>query len=300
MKLTEQIDEARRNHDIQSVLGTKKKKLVCPLPDHPHKNNTPSFSIFWRGGVQRFVCHGACGAEGDVVDLIGYLRIPFYDRKNGEMVRKALSLLSDRYPIELVVPQKDTVLTGNEWKEMVPPGQEVIEYAAKRGLTEETLKKFKVGQWQDMMTMPCFQEQKCIGIKMRSLTGKRFTSFPGSRQGLFNFDKVNLSTGTVLIAKAEIPCMLLHQLGYTACAPTGGESAWKKSAEWRTALALANKIVIGDNDAPGREMGLKRAALLSAVLKFPPDPYKDWDEWFLAEPIECIQTTNGWIEEACT
>ncbi len=296
--LIERIEEARKLHDIQTILGTNKKKIVCPMPFHPHHNNTPSFSIFWRSGVQRFRCHGSCGAEGDVIDLVGYLQIPNYNKRDRLQREQALKALDGGYEPEIVIPEKDTELAGNEWFEFVPPGTDVIRYAARRGLTEETLKKFRVGQFGHMMTMPVFEEERCVGVKMRSLTGKRYVSLAGSRSGLFNYDAVYLTTKPVFIVKAEIPCMLLDQLGFLACAPTGGEGSYRQSERWRLALALAPKVVIGDNDEPGRKHGPVRAALLAADLVYPPDPYKDVDEFYLAEPERALEMLRKWQREA--
>ena len=298
MGIVNRIEEARKLHDIQTILGTKRRKIVCPLPGHAHHNHTPSFSIFWRGGIQRFRCHGSCGAEGDVIDLVGYLRIPGYNRRDQEHRLQALALLDGSFEPEIVIPEKDTDLAGGEWKAFVPPGPEVIAYAARRGLTEETLQKFRVGQFGSMMTMPCFEEGRCVGVKMRSIAGKRYVSLAGSRAGLFNYDAVYLTTKPVLIVKAEIPCMLLDQLGFLACAPTGGEGSYRQGEKWRLALALAPKVVIGDNDEPGRKHGPARAALLAADLRFPPDPYKDIDEFLLAEPQRAMDALKAWLAEA--
>jgi len=117
----------------------------------------------------------------------------------------------------------------------------------------------------------------------------------GSHQALFNYDNVYLSAGTVLLVKGEIPCMLLDQLGFLACAPTGGEGGWK--VNWRVALALANVIVVGDNDETGRTMAARRAAFLNAVIRYPPQNHKDWDEWYLADPEHCLRETKSWIGE---
>lgn len=298
MSLKDDIEEARKTHDIQAILGTDKKYLVCPMPQHVHHHHTPSFMIFWREGVQYFRCHGNCGLTGDVIDLVGYLRIPGYNRKNGKMVAEALTLLDTRYEQKIVVPEKEVTLAPGQWIEFLPPGPEVIEYAALRGLTPETLRKFSVGQRGRYMTMPCFEHQKLTGIKCRNTTnnGIRFFQVEGSRQGLFNYDAVEYATGVVFVTKGEIPTMLMSQIGYLACAPTGGESGWRE--EYRTALALAQCVYVGDNDGAGRKYGERRAAILNALLKFPPEQYKDWDEWYLADPIDCTLKTGYWAEEA--
>jgi hypothetical protein len=176
-----------------------------------------------------------------------------------------------------------------------------VEYAAIRGLTRETLERFRVGQSGKYMAMPCFEAGLLRGIKMRNTDPScdmdhRFFQLKGSRQGLFNFDRVKQALEPVLIVKGEIPCMLLDQLGFLACAPTGGEGGWQE--EWRTALALSKKrIIVGDNDRPGVELGQKRAAFLHAELKFPPPAYKDIDQFILGDRVLALETIQRWLEE---
>jgi DNA primase len=297
MKLSEQFEDARRTHDILTILGTNKRKIICPLPGHQHHENTPSFSIVWKKGVQWFRCHGNCGASGDVIDLVGYLRDASYDPHNLEQRKNALKMLDERYDISIAIPEKETVLYGDEWYHFLPIGPEALEYTRSRGLTDKTVNKFRIGQSGTWMSLPCFEEGRLQGIKLRtidpSLTGDdRFRAVKGSRQGLFNIDDCQYSTGTVFVVKGEIPAMLLWQMGYKAVAPTGGEGGWRES--WRTALALANKIVIGDNDVPGRIMGPKRAALMAADLVYPPQAFKDIDEYVLASPEEARRQLDRW------
>jgi hypothetical protein len=301
MTLADDIEQACRTHDIRDVLGTQKKLIVCPLPMHLHHSNTPSFSIFWQKGLQYWKCHGSCAREGDVVDLVGYLRIPGYDDKNTDHIRRALELIGQRYEPKIVLPEEQEVLRGDEWRDFLPPGIEAIEYAASRGLNTDTMRKFRIGQSKNSMTIPCFEDHKLTGIKLRNLRPcdkrYRYFSLEGSHQGLFNFDAVYLTQEPVLIVKAEIPVMLLDQYGILACAPTGGEGGWREP--WRTALALSpNRIVVGDNDEPGRKLGERRAAFLAADLKFPPEIYKDVDDWVLAEPQNALKTIREWMEAA--
>lgn len=297
MTLNDDIQMARRTHNIHDIIGTHKKSLVCPLPMHIHVNNTPSFSIFWWDGVQMFRCHGNCGLQGDVIDLVGFMRIPGYKAHNKADIRRALKLLDDRYERVALPPVRRERLAGDAWMDFLPPGPEVIEYAKARGLEPDTLQKFHVGQSGHWMTIPSFEEGRLIGIKLRNIEpdGLRFMALKGSHQALFNHDAVYLSAGTVLLVKGEIPCMLLDQLGFLACAPTGGEGGWKEN--WRVALALAKVIVVGDNDETGRVMAERRAAFLNAVIRYPPTCHKDWDEWYLADPEYCVKETRNWTNQ---
>lgn len=299
--LKQKIAEAVTFHAIESVVAfpPNKELIVCPLPFHRHTHNTPSFSIFFRDGKQYWKCHGYCHREGDVIDLVGFLYIPGYDRHNPKMVEAAIRRLDDRYEPVIVKVKEEPKLVGNEWKLYLPPGLGVIEYAVTRGLTPETLEKFWVGQRGRAMAIPCFEYGELRGIKFRSIdptSELRYWSLKGSRQGLFNFDRIKYTTKPVLIVKAEIPCMLLDQCGFLACAPSAGEGGWQE--EWRTALALsAKRIVVGDNDAPGVELGQKRAAFLAAELKFPPPAFKDVDQWVLADKDPALETIRRWMEE---
>lgn len=77
--------------------------------------------------------------------------------------------------------------------------------------------------------------------------------------------------------------MLLSQMGYLACASTGGESA--KLDRWKDIFIFFDRIVvIGDNDKAGRAGAHDRAELLCGTAVFPPEGYKDIDEFMLAEP----------------
>lgn len=294
MNLNDQIAMARRTHDIHNVVGSEKKLIVCPLPMHIHANNTPSFSIFWWRGVQMFRCHGNCGLQGDVIDLVGFMRIPGYQPHNKEHIRRALQLLDNKYEKVVLPPVKRVSLRGDEWLDFLPPGPEVVEYARSRGLTPETLKKFHIGQSTHWMTIPSFEDNRLVGLKMRNLEteGLRFMALKGSHQALFNYDAIFLKTRPVLMVKGEIPAMLLDQLGFLACAPTGGEGGWRE--HWRVALALSKVTVVGDNDPTGIEMAHKRAALLNGEVRFPPPEYKDIDEWILADP-KAVEIINLWL-----
>jgi hypothetical protein len=307
--LSELVADARNIHDILDVLGLtagRERVIVCPLPSHVHKRNTPSFSVFWRRGMQWWRCHGSCDLEGDIVDLIGYLRVPGYDKRDPDKIRAAVNLLDERYEIKIPAPQPETELRGNEYLAFLPPGPEVIEYAAGRGLTEDTLTKFRVGQYGHYMTMPTFEEKILKGIKMRNLwkcaPEKRFWMLEGSRLGLFNYDAIYLTQRPVFIVKGEIPAMLMDQIGFPyVCAPSAGEGSGRKAIyTWNTALALSPKIVIGDNDGPGRELGKKRAILFGAKLFFPPEEFKDIDEWILADQTGAKDQLEKWANQTMT
>jgi hypothetical protein len=310
------IHDMARLYDIRSILGmnSNKRVIVCPLPQHKHQHNTPSFSIFTTPDRrQKWVCHGSCNQSGDAIDLIGFLKIPGYDKRSGEHVKAALALLAGSTPINPPRPEttKKPQLPNGLYKRYLPAGNEVLTYAQKRFLTSETLQRFSIGQHcsgiATWMTMPTLHGEQLRGIKMRNLnsTSKkdRYSNVPGSVNGLFNYNGVAKTSQPVLIVKGEIAAMILGQFGILACAPTGGEGAYYKHEELLMPLAFsARRVVVADNDnrPDVREKmvsaALRRAEIFKAELRIPPDPHVGVDDWVIAQPEIAIPTIKSWME----
>jgi hypothetical protein len=303
------IKDVRRLYDIKVILGMQRKnQIVCPLPQHPHHDYTPSFSVFnAKGGVQLFKCHGSCGLGGDVIDLTGYMKVPGYNPKNKDHIKRAISLLSGFEYCPPKPPKKKSILT-NDMADRYALKSQVVEYAQKRGLNPETLKRFKIGQLDTSviwMTIPTFTGSKLTMMKMRNLNavGKkdRFRNLEGSESGIFNVNEVKNKTEPVLILKAEIPSMLATQYGFLSCAPNAGENAFQE--EWLKELSFSKKrVVVGDNDKDPKvrekmtAFMKSRAEGLRAELRFPPENYKDIDEFMLAEPNTATELIKGWLK----
>ena len=319
----QRLSDLRQLYSIKGILGwpDHKKKGICPIPGHVHHNYTPSFSVFYWDGVERWKCHGACpseidGATGDVIDLVGFMEIPGYRRFNGAMYRQAAELLTNSSMVTRmpVVPSPVSMIAQWLWEECLPPSQQTLDYAYNRGLLDEQIEKFKIGtpkgalmrdpyniRSDNWMTIPTFHHDELMGIKLRNLTssGLRYMSVAGSKKGLFNFNAVNMETGPVLVVKGEIAAMVLDRFGFVACAPTAGEGSYIKDV--RGALALCRPIVVGDNDRnpdtadKTRMYAEKRAAFLSADLRFPPPQWKDIDAWILNNTTTAIPEISRWI-----
>jgi len=311
------FDEARKLYNIEDILTRAGAKLkgsgrskwcVCPLPSHIHHNYSPSFSIYWgssRGErIQMWKCHGACNTGGDVIDLIGYLQIPGYQKMNTDYRIKAYKLLTgSQFSVSPPKPPPP-VPTLPQWlgKNIYPPNDMVRRYILNRGILEEQIEQFGLGSlkpWvkekygfkepEKWLAIPTYHGSKLMGVKLRN-TGKgiRYMSFPGSRKGLWGFNDVNMTEDVVFIVKGEIAAIIMRRFNFLSCAPTGGEAGGIEDI--RNALVLSKNIVIGDNDeseetrAKMQKHAENRALLLNADLYFPPLPYKDVDEWLLEDP----------------
>lgn len=300
------IDDMRRQHSITQILGLEDRvQLInCPLPHHIHHNNTPSFSIYYgERGFQRFICHGNCDARGDVVDFVGYMNVSGYNSHSPDMVSQAIQTLDGRKPT-IIIPRpagytKIPTLHPAKWKEYFPPRIPVLDYAASRGLTPETLTHFRIGQKALSMAMPSFMDGILVNIKYRRITnyGMRYVEEKGSVKSLFNYDAVAWTQEPVLITKGHIPTMLMHQNGILACNITAGENAHLR--DFAPQLSFSKRrVYIGDNDwdwqtrLKMQAFAKERAEEIQAELHFPPDQYKDLDDWVLDD-----ETAIGVIKE---
>jgi len=291
-----------RLYDMYSVLGlsSEKSPIVCPLPGHIHHSNTPSFSIGWRDGVQHFYCFGSCGKMGDVIDLVGYMKVPGYNDKNKDDVQRAISILTQGFSWSPPKKVEEVRYMQNDlWEKYAPPGSQGMAFAKKRGLSSETIQKFRLGQKGSWLTIPAFEDGVLIGIKLRNLVpGLRYTYIKGSKSGVFNYDAVAWKPSPFLLVKGEIAAMVCVDRGLLACAPTAGERM--KVDHYTSAFSCARKIVVvGDND-PGeigemtRQMAVDRAKALKGDVRFPPPIYKDIDEWILDDP-GAVDEIRSWL-----
>ena len=277
----------------------RRRKILCPLPMHNHSNYTPSFSIYWSRNRWCWRCFGNCNLRGDVIDFVGYMHIPGYDPRDPQKLSKAISMLTgENYtPSPPTPPERthETRLPAGVLDRYRPISPEVISYGRARGVNEGTLRSFYVGAHYDhrhtYMTIPTIEEGQVTGIKLRNIDpgGARYRSVKGSRAGLFNYDSVLYQSGHIFVVKGEIAALVMIERGLLACAPSGGESM-KLDQRYVNALALAHVIVIGDNDRDQevrektRKMAEERSKSLGAKLVFPPEKYKDVDEWILDNP----------------
>jgi hypothetical protein len=318
------LDSIRSCYNIEDLVSGLKGSSssrwgICPLPQHKHSSRpTPSFSVFWKyykgQKVQYFKCHGNCGLTGTVIDLAGYMWVAGYHKYDINMYQKAAEALSGG-KCQINPPNAPPPVPElPDWlaQDMLPPSKAVVDYALSRGIDINQLEKFSVGtpkEWmkgepydirnpQDWMAIPTFHHDRLFGIKLRNITNKglRYMSIKGSKKGLWNHNAVWMRGGPTIVTKGEIAGMVLASHGFNqVCAPTAGEGG--RITEITQAVSLSKNIVIGDNDDKGREAGIQRAALLSGCLHFPPQEFKDVDQWINKRPQEAMNTMKRWLEE---
>ena len=152
----ELIEEVRSRSDIVAVIGARIKLTrkganyfaCCPF----HNENTPSFSV--SPNKQMYYCFG-CGAGGNVITfLMNYDNVSFQDAMT-ELAGRAGITLPEREMSEDEKKQERTrqryfSLNGEAAKYYYyqlrdPAGKAGLDYFTRRGLSEETLRRFGLG-----------------------------------------------------------------------------------------------------------------------------------------------------------
>lgn len=214
-----------------------------------HEDRHPSLVLM--PAVNHFQCK-SCGAKGDVIDLVS-------EMKHLEL-KDALDYLDPNYePIK--ISSKD--------------------FLKNRGLTDETVEKFKLSVVNDAIAIPL-----STGVKYRRInpTGKdeRYYQKAGTTTCIFKTQEAHKK---VILVEGEFDAMLMWQIaGYPVWSfSTGAATDAKKFVE---EFKDMEKIFIAyDNDDAGEE-GAKQLAQTLGIdrcfrLEVPKAFGKDWTDYFI-------------------
>lgn len=161
------VDKIKERLGIEEVIGTyvklekagKNLKARCPF----HNEKTPSFNV--SPDRASYYCFG-CGAKGDI--------FTFVQEFEGMDFRAALKFLADRAGIQLT--ERSSKLQNSDdklrrilelsvefYQALLAKKPDAIKYLIGRGLTEETIKEWKIGfapdGWQHLMNF--LKDKKC-------------------------------------------------------------------------------------------------------------------------------------------
>jgi DNA primase len=275
--------------------------------------------------VQYFKCHGNCGAEGDVIDFVGYYYMgASYNDKNPESVRQAISYLHTR-PMtgkrtQLKKQRKPmnpfrTRRYVERWERELKTCKAAQDYLERRGVLS-VARQFRLGYEYvppertkynkrvggrlpgHYIAIPNFQSGAIRGVKFRRIDTHpdykdenelpiRYDSLSGSRLGIFNFDAVAFQMGHVFIPEGEFDVMLLAATGYLSCCTTAGAETVDSNLE--LALCYAAPLIIRDPDPAGERGARKRLKLLGKGEIIPAGSYHDVGALFEAEGLSGLK-----------
>lgn len=267
----------------------------CPF----HKDTNPSFSVNPESGL--FFCHAGCGANGSVFDFV--MKLEHRDFKGAfEIVAKeaGVTLTKAKPPIP-----EDKV---REWHERLLDSKSRMSFLLeRRGLNEETVKRFEIGFDGDRYTIP-IRDGRGVLVNVRrykpEATGKdKMISYAQMHEGeKHTYGTARLFPATVdgtqvVIAEGEMDCMLAVQLGFKANTGTTGAGSW--NTDWNRQYADKDVVIAYDNDDAGKTGSVNVAKNLYPVaksvriLQWPNTMLKRGDitDWFvnLGETPEAFQ-----------
>lgn len=148
-------------------------------------------------------------------------------------------------------------------------GTSVLAYLRKRGFTDETIRRFKIGVAQIVdsengktvretaVGIPYVEDGKVPMMKMRNLAmekdKRKFRRTKGGESRLFNVDAIKGARRVVLV-EGELDAISLHQVGITTVASTSLGAKKSIPADWLAALESAEEIVLWyDADDAGQD-----------------------------------------------
>ena len=238
------VDLSERPNDNGDI------KVVCPF----HEDSEPSLSINMHTGL--FRCFG-CEKAGDVYTFIQLHE--GVDFKRAQVIANNMSL----------PPISDVIVEG--YVEALHRSTKIMKFLLeKRGFTEETISRFRLGWDGSRVTIPIYDENKnIVNIRRYSPThsGKHkvinYKTGYGVPPRLFPLSALKKSE--IWIVEGETDCMLATQTGVTAVTATGGALAWNPG--WADLFQGKSVIVCYDIDRSGKIGSEKVARTLSGIAK---------------------------------
>lgn len=146
--------------------------------------------------------------------------------------------------------------------------QDALDYLTGRGITKESIKKFKLGLSQDddgrWLTIPHFQKEELVNIKFRSLppAKKDFRRVTGCPSILFNVDVLQEEKKEIFITEGELDAIALIQAG-SENVVSGTTGAGSFDPEWIDQLRDFERVnIVYDADDKGQPGARKLAKRL--------------------------------------
>ncbi len=269
--------------------GKDSSKVFCPH----HTDTRPSLSIRVKDGA--FRCH-AC-----TTDFMGSHVIDYFMRVNGISYEEALR---DLYKaIVPVVPRN--YLEQAEKKLWGEAGTNALMFlqSTKRGLSEETIRKFRLGFDGQRITIPIPDDFGfVVNVRRYDFTGTQDAKIISYAKGfgkarifpVRNLIAKSKSDEGIILCEGEWDAIILNQEGFTAVTNTGGAGTWP--SEYTRYFYNKPVFICYDNDKPqklangqvvirGKAGALKVAAVLRRVtdkvkIMELPEGIKDPSEFF--------------------
>lgn len=208
-------------------------KIYCPF----HKEDKPSFEI--RSSDGSAYCYGCRTYIKSIVT--------FHMLHHKVSRKKSFFQIFDTY--------LDTLISRSRYVKLVKrlkPGEKPWKYLTRRGITEQTIRKYMLG-YNGRIVMPVFNEWGyCVNLRQYDYTGKEVKIFSYKK----GYGKVRLYPMTslagkdIVIFEGEMDTLLGLSHGLDCVTLTGGAESWKP--RFIRYFRGKNVAVCMDNDGPGQ------------------------------------------------
>ncbi len=305
------IEQVRQATDIIEIVNERVPldrghKALCPF----HQEKTPSFHVHPEG--QFFKCFG-CGAGGDVFKFLElYDRIPFTEALRALAARAGIET-KDLTPNDLLIIRESRQVTevlaaaADYYHSALTP--EARGYLHSRGITDETIERFKIGhagggllehltKEKDFLIETCLRSglvKKSNGGRARDFFYNRVV-FPNIVRGrvvhfsgrvmddrqpkylhlpgeiAFFYHEEALRSPEAMLTEGILDCLPAVQAGFD-CAAIYGTSTFNESHLAKLSRAETVYLCL-DGDPPGREAAAKIAGLIgerARIVELPED-----------------------------
>lgn len=271
-----------------------KKRFRCLNPAHLDRNPSMGYDPK-RHKVHCF----ACGADYDLFDLVALdegLSSP------GE----ALEWASRRYgqgdarPKGAAEPRGDAVSAlaarlREERETSRPAAGDAAGYFARRGLSPETVRRFRLGYEPERgcVVIPC-EEGRAV---RRSVEGKKYLNEAGRPSPLFQ-PELLAGEEPVFLTEGAFDALSAEELGFRAAALNGAGNREKAAARLRARERPGPVLVVTDSDAAGEAWAAALAAEFPWLYRCPPVPAgKDLNESLTADREETERYLAACLED---
>jgi hypothetical protein len=166
----------------------------------------------------------------------------------------------------------DDAIIESTHQRLLNAGPEMTWLAEQRGITRETVERFRLGHDGQRYYIPICEGERCLNIRRykpnaRQAAMKMISWRPGfGAARLWPMTTLTESTpddGPVFLLEGEMDTLLAIQHGLRAITSTGGAGTWKP--EWNTLFARRHVVICYDNDQAGRAGAHRVARELSTV-----------------------------------
>ena len=222
------------------------------------------------------------GEKGDLLDLWALCR--------GQSIGQAMEDAKQFLGIRDSMPERP----AKEWKrpakpQCKPPAGPVKAWLNGRGLTDQTIAAFRIGEQvrdgKAYAIFPYLRDGELVNAKARNVAEKKdMRQEGGAEPCLFGWHLIDPKARMVAICEGEIDAMTLHQCGIPALSVNAGAGnhQWIDS-DWARLERFSDLVLCFDSDEAGRKgqaevikrLGIERCR----VAKF---GAKDANEWLMA------------------